>query len=98
MKSIIAKLKKSEKGSAAIEFGFVASLIILLIIGALAILGPPRNDKKPMSNAEIYRATEVCNRAGLTASSRSENDATVAEWCSPGPFHDEIQPNRDSHD
>lgn len=71
------------------------SLILVALIALTAC-------DKPMTNEEIFAAYRVCNKAGLISVSRNSNDATVAVWCSPGPFRDErqwtqINPNQGDH-
>jgi pilus assembly protein Flp/PilA len=39
MKNLIARLRKDEKGATAIEYGLIAALIAVMLIGALGTLG-----------------------------------------------------------
>ena len=39
MKSIIARFRKDEDGATAIEYGLIAALIAVVIIGAVQIVG-----------------------------------------------------------
>ena len=39
MKSIIARFRKDEDGATAIEYGLIAALIAVVIIGAVSTLG-----------------------------------------------------------
>jgi pilus assembly protein Flp/PilA len=40
MKTFINKFAKDESGATAIEYGLIAALIAVVIIGALQLLGP----------------------------------------------------------
>jgi pilus assembly protein Flp/PilA len=39
MRSLITRLIKSEKGATAIEYGLIAALVSVVIIGALTLVG-----------------------------------------------------------
>jgi pilus assembly protein Flp/PilA len=39
MKNLIARLRKDDKGATAIEYGLIAALIAVMLIGALGALG-----------------------------------------------------------
>lgn len=45
MLKLFAKLRKSEKGATAIEYGLIAALIAVVIIGGLGTLGTTLNTK-----------------------------------------------------
>ncbi|MDT8853716.1 Flp family type IVb pilin [Paracoccaceae bacterium Fryx2] len=40
MKSVILRFKNSESGATAIEYGLIAALVSVVMIGALTLLGP----------------------------------------------------------
>jgi pilus assembly protein Flp/PilA len=45
MKKLIARLRKNEAGATAIEYGLIAALIAVVLIGTLTTLGQRMNTK-----------------------------------------------------
>jgi pilus assembly protein Flp/PilA len=45
MRKLVTRFMKSEKGATAIEYGLIAALIAVVIIGALTALGTSLNTK-----------------------------------------------------
>ncbi len=45
MKNLVTRFAKDESGATAIEYGLIAALISVIIIGALSLLGSRLNSK-----------------------------------------------------
>lgn len=56
MKAIFKRFRKNEDGATAIEYGLIAALIAVVIIGAVSLLGENISDKFNTIAEEIGNA------------------------------------------
>jgi len=57
MKNLFSRYMKDESGATAIEYGLIAALISVVIIGVLESLGTSLNDKFTEINDKLSGAT-----------------------------------------
>ena len=64
MKAIFKRFRKNEDGATAIEYGLIAGLIAVVIIGAVAVLGTQINASFKKIGADITEANEANGATG----------------------------------